>query len=216
MYNMSSMFSMGNVQGVKVATGTNYLKAGIHEVTFKGINLTEKGMELTFENDNGTHRELIFEPRSDQRTESQFGPNPSEAEQFMCKVKQIISALDPELADNIEKDGTKFTAPSFSAFVKLVKKYLDHKVGEKTFIKLIPTSGNFVGFPGFPAKLNKDGILYMSTKFIGEDLVLTPAEMTRIENAAKATPTPMKTDSDLDELKAEFEASPDEDDDLPF
>ena len=44
---MSSMFSMGNVQGVKVATGTNYLKAGSHEVTFKGINLTEKGIQAS-------------------------------------------------------------------------------------------------------------------------------------------------------------------------
>lgn len=215
---MSSMFSMGNVQGVKVATGGSYLKAGIHKVTFKSIELTDKGMELTFENADGTHRELMFEPRSSERTTSQFGPNPSEAEQFMCKVKQVIAALDPELAAAIETDGAKFAAPNFASFVKLVKKYLDPKVGSETFIKLIPTSGNFVGFPGFPAKLNKDGILYMSTKFIGEDLTLTSAEAIRIEIAAKAAPTDMKSKgTELDDLKAEFEAGPEEnDDDLPF
>lgn len=213
---MSSMFSMGNVQGVKVASSTVYLKAGIHEVTFKGIEMGEKGMEITFENENGVHRELIFEPRSNERTESQYGPNPSEAEQFMCKIKQIIAALDPELSANIEKDGAKFAAPNFAAFVKLLKKYLDAKVGTVTNIKLIPTSGSFVGFPGFPARIGKEGDLYMSTKFIGENLTLTNAEVTRIENAAKATPTDMKAKgSDLEDIKAEFEAEADEDE-LPF
>lgn len=213
-----SMFSMGAVKDVKTAS-SSFLGAGIHEVTFKGINKSDSynAIEVAFESaDGATYTERIFEPRSAERSQSQYGTNPSEAEQFMCKIKQIIDAIDPELSKKIDEAGDKFSAPDFDGFIKLLKKYLDPRVGVTTFIKLIPNNNGYVGFPGFPAKCNKDGGLYMTTKFIGTDLVLTAREKAAIDNASKAKPTKMAThDDELDDLKSDFETA-DDDSGLPF
>lgn len=216
---------MGGVKDAKVVSG-NFLRAGIHDVIFKGIDKADghNAIELRFEavNGSGIHNERIFEPRSEERTQSQYGTNPSEAEQFMCKVKQVIDALDPELAHKIETEGDKFAAASFDAFIALLKKYLDKKVGVQTQIKLVPTTGNFVGFPGFIARLSKDNVIYMTTKVIGENLVLTAKEKTAIDAAANAKPTDMRQrGSELDDLRVEFAGEADadvakEDSDLPF
>lgn len=215
------MFNMSGTKGVKVSTGNgaNYLRAGIHTVTFTGLNKSEKAnaIEFHFEGEDGAiHNELLFEPRSAERTQSQFGTNPSEAEQFTCKVKQIIDALNPELGKMIDEQGEKFDAPNFDAFIALLKKHLDSKVGATTQIKLLPTSGNFVGMPGFPARVSKDGGLYMTTKIIGADLTLTTAEKNKIETAATARPTQMSAATELDDLKDDFEAVDSDDDEMPF
>lgn len=217
------MFNMSGVKDAKVVS-SNFLRAGIHNVTFKGIDKADgfNAIELRFEavDGSGIHNERIFEPRSAERTESQFGTNPSEAEQFMCKIKQVIDALDPELARKIETNGDKFAAADFDSFITLLKKYLDKKIGTQTQIKLVPTSGNYVGFPGFIARLNKDGAIYMTTKVIGQDLVLTAKEKTAIDSATNAKPTDMRQRNDeLDDLREDFapkNGNDADDDDLPF
>ena len=134
-----SMFNMGGVKDAKVVSN-DFLRAGIHNVIFKGIDKADgiNAIELRFESveGKGVHNERIFEPRSSERSQSQYGINPSEAEQFMCKIKQIIDALDPDLSHKIESDGDKFAAPDFDSFITLLKKYLDKKVGTQTYIKL--------------------------------------------------------------------------------
>nr|DAE20049.1 MAG TPA: hypothetical protein [CrAss-like virus sp. ctYsL76] len=218
-----AMFNMGGVKDARVLSN-NFLRAGIHNVIFKGIDKAEgfSAIELRFEavDGSGVHNERIFEPRSEERTQSQYGTNPSEAEQFMCKIKQVIDALDPELARKIETEGDKFAASNFDAFIVLLKKYLDKKVGTQTQIKLIPTSGNFVGFPGYIARLNKDGGIYMTTKVIGNDLVLTAKEKTAIDAAANAKPTDMRQRNDeLDDLRQDFAIKDNvagEDEEMPF
>lgn len=219
-----SMFNMGGVGAAKVVSN-NFLKAGVHNVIFKGIDKANNlnAMELRFEavDGSGIHNERIFEPTSEERIQSQFGLNPSQAEQTMCKVKQVIDALDPELSRRIETEGDKFVANTFDDFIILLKKYLDKKVGVQTQIKLVPAkNGNFVTFPGYIARLNKDGNIYMTTKVIGNDLVLTAKEKEAIESANNAKPTDMRTRSnELDDLKNEFQVSIDvvnDDSDLPF
>lgn len=213
---------MGGVANAKVLSN-NFLSAGIHDVIFKGIDKAEnfEAIELRFEavDGSGIHNERIFAPRSDARTESQYGTNPSESEQFMCKIKQVIEALDPELAKKIDQDGSRFAAPTFDGFIVLLKKHLDKRVGTQTQIKLVPTSGNYVGFPNYLARLSKDGLIYMTTKVIGENLTLTTKEKTAIDNAAAARPTDMRPKSaELDDLKEDFgpDTDAEEDDDLPF
>lgn len=217
---------MGSVMNAKIVSN-NFLRAGIHNVIFKGIRKadgTNSAIELQFEavDGSGVHNERIFEPRSAERTQSQYGTNPSEAEQFSCKIKQVIGALDPELYNRIENEGDKFAAPTFDKFIELLKKYLDSKVGTQTQIKLVPTSGNFVGFPGYIARISKDNILYMTTKVIGKDLVLTAKEKAAIEAAENAKPTDMRQKNDeLADLREDFEVADrenvaDENDDLPF
>jgi hypothetical protein len=218
------MFNMGGVKDAKVSNTGNFLGAGIHTVTFRGINKAEgfNALELHFEavDGSGVHNERIFEPRSSERKESMYGTNPSEAEQFLCKIKQVIEALDPELAQAIDKNGEKFAAADFDGFVALLKKYLDKSVGKQTQIKLVPTTGNYVGFPGFIASLSKDGNIYMKTKVIGDNLVLNARELKQIDEASKAKPTKMASamDDELSDLKEDLDStsSKDDDDDLPF
>lgn len=214
-----SIFSMGAAKGVSVAS--SFLPAGIHKVRFTGMNLANAGesnvVEFKFESVNGAgiHNERIFEPRSNERTTSQFGENPSEAEQFTLKISQIISALDPELAKKIDENGDRFQAPDFPSFVNLLKKYLDNKVGTETFIKLVP-SGNYVNFPRYIASINKDGVLYINNKFIGNNLALTAKEARSIEEASRAKPTSMaEADDEIDEIKNSFKDAK-IDDEMPF
>ncbi|MBQ0113511.1 MAG: hypothetical protein KBT03_10305 [Bacteroidales bacterium] len=208
---------MSGVKDAKVVSNS-FLKAGIHDVIFKSIDKSEtmNAIELRFEavDGSGIHIERIWEPRSAERTQSQFGANPSEQEQFMCKIKQVIDALDPALSKRLETDGDKFQAPDFDSFVKLLKKYLDKSVGTQTQIKLVPTNGNYVGFPTFIASLTKEGVLYMKTRVIGEGLTLNAKEATAIENAKNAKPTAMKptNDGELDDLKADFNDVNDDED----
>ena len=210
---------MGAAKGVSVAS--SFLPAGIHKVRFTGMNLANAGesnvVEFKFESVDGAgiHNERIFEPRSNERTTSQFGENPSEAEQFTLKISQIISALDPELAKKIDENGDRFQAPDFPSFVNLLKKYLDNKVGTETFIKLIP-SGNYVNFPRYVASINKDGVLYINNKFIGNNLALTAKEARSIEEASRAKPTSMaEADDEIDEIKNSFKDAK-IDDEMPF
>lgn len=214
-----SIFSMGAAKGVSVAS--NFLPAGIHKVRFTGMNLANAGesnvVEFKFESVNGAgiHNERIFEPRLNERTTSQFGENPSESEQFTLKISQIISALDPELAKKIDENGDRFQAPDFPSFVNLLKKYLDNKVGTETFIKLVP-SGNYVNFPRYIASINKDGVLYINNKFIGNNLALTAKEARSIEEASRAKPTSMaEADDEIDEIKNSFKDAK-IDDEMPF
>jgi hypothetical protein len=212
------MFSMSGVKDTKVVSNT-FLRAGIHNVTFKGLDLSENGqsMEVRFEavDGSGVHNERIFAPRSDERQESQFGPNPSEAEQFKCKVKQVISALAPQLNADMESGAVVIEAADFAGFVRILKSHLTPYVGAVTQIKLVPTSGSYVGFPGYPGRLNRDGVLYMTTKFIGNDLTLTNKEKQAIDAALNAKPTDMRTKSaELDDLADEFSTPAEEDDSL--
>lgn len=223
-----SMFSMGgSIQAAGiVSNSSNYLKAGIHEVVFKGIEMVEgaDAFILKFETPDGTasHNERFFAPRSGERKESSYGATPSEFEQFLSKCKCLIKALDPELFDKIEKDGDKFAAPDFAGFVKLLKKYLDKRIDTVTHIKLIPTGkGNYVGFPGFPARIGKDGqSLYIANNFIGEGLVLTAAEVKKIDEMAAAKPTDMSSRENADilsDMEDDFKTEDKDDDDgLPF
>lgn len=221
------MFDMGGVKNARVVSNS-YLRPGIHQVIFKGIQKAEmadssvNAIELQFEavDGSGIHNERLFEPRSSERVPNRFNPaneDPSQAEQFMVKVKQVIEALDPELGKRISENGEKFSAPDFNGFLNLLKKYLDPKVGTKTNIKLVP-NGRYAGFPGFPAKCSKDGNLIITTTFIGENLVLSAYEKTQIDNALAAKPTVMSTKNELDDLKEAFPGvgSEDDSDDLPF
>lgn len=222
---MMGMFNMGSVKDAKVVS-SNFLRAGIHDVIFKGIDKVDgaNALELRFEavDGSGIHNERIFEPRSEERVQYQWGTSASEAEQFMCKIRQIIDALDPELAHKIETEGDKFAAANFEGFVILLKKYLDKKVGTQTQIKLLPTTGNFVGLPRFVASLSKDNVIYMNTKIIGNDLVLTAKEKKLIDDATNAKPTDMRQrgSNELDDLREDFtdtkENVADEESDLPF
>lgn len=220
------MFSMGgSIQAAGITSNSsNFLKAGIHKVVFKGIEMVENAdaAVVKFETPDGSqvHNERLFSPRDNERKDRNGILSASEFENFLAKCKLLIKALDPVLFDKIEKDGSKFAAPDFASFIKLLKKYLDQKIGTETNIKLIPTKGNYVGFPYSVTGISKDGALYINNNFIGENLMLTAYETRRIEEAASARPTDMSrnvANDDLTGISDDFDVKDEDDDDgLPF
>ena len=231
---MSNMFDMsGATQGVKVSE-SNYLKPGIHPVVFKGITEEEytdktgtKGTYLmaSFEKDvDGViyqHKERIFAPKSGERKQNAFDAtrvNPSEAEQFLIKLRQFVTALNAELDAKIESGEVKFSASSFGEFVKLMQSATDPAIGSTTEIKLLP-NGNFASMPAFPAQINKDGVLYVGTKFIGKNLTLSAYEKSKVDAALTAAPTNMNNNNQgggvIGSMGPDFSTAG-EVDDLPF
>ena len=185
-----SMFDFSVAKNANQVTST-FLRGGIHNVTYKGIEWVASQSEgnsdafvLLFETKDGIqHRETIFDPSNisncTQRATTQYGENPSEMENFMVKITQIINALNPELGAKIAA-GEKIEVSCFKALAKYLKENLASSVGKETQIKLIPR------------------------------------EKTDIENANSAQPTNMKErDKDLDDLKETFNVKGSEDD-LPF
>ena len=227
------MYDATSAARAEVKPAASYLRAGIHNVRFTGV---EKGtseystIDFSFEGvDEGEvgalHNERMFEPKSSERMPNRFNSaitDPSQAEQFMCKLMHIIAALNPAAHKKIQDGTAKFAPSDFDTLIKLVKKILDPVVGTEVQFKLLP-NGRFCGFPGFPARISKNGDLFLSTSFIGQDLTLSAYEKAQIDKANAAQPTNMantgsELDSmrrDIDELEEESSSSID-DDDLPF
>ena len=230
------MYDATSAARAEVKPAASYLRAGIHNVRFTGV---EKGtseystIDFSFEGvDEGEvgalHNERMFEPKSSERMPNRFNSaitDPSQAEQFMCKLMHIIAALNPAAHKKIQDGTAKFAPSDFDTLIKLVKKILNPVVGTEVQIKLLP-NGRFCGFPGFPARISKNGDLFLSTSFIGQDLTLSAYEKAQIDKVNAAQPTNMtnmantgsELDSmrrDIDELEEESSSSID-DDDLPF
>lgn len=201
------MFDMTTTAGLKESG--NFLTAGIHKAKFAGITLgnltsqkdgsTYATMTLSLDvegHGNFTHN--FFEPKSAERTQSQFGLNPSPAEHFMVSVRQIVDALDPEVGEKLVNDditinGKKVSTKNmnFSQLVELVKYITDPFIGTEVEIKLVPQSNGFNAIPGFPARINRAGQLGIATRFIGHGLTLSQSEMNKIEAAKNSRPTNM-------------------------
>ena len=86
-------------------------------------------------------------------------------------------------------------------------------------IKLIPQNNGFVSMPSFPARITRNGDLGIATRIIGQNLVLTPNELKKIEAAKNATPTNMASQADTSttlNAMSENLGIDDDSDDLPF
>ena len=182
-------------------------------------------MELAMDLEGyGDYVQRFFEPTSAERTESSFGPNPSSVEQFTCVVGQILDALDPEIgkklsANNVSINGKKVDVSSldFKKLVKLVEYLTAPYIDTELELKLIPQQNGFAAVPGFPAKLNKAGVVVIASRFIGHNLVLNQSEQKKVEAAKNAQPTNMKqAETGSTEGLAEQLGIPEDDSDLPF
>ena len=203
------------------------LSAGIHKATFKGITkdtiTSQKDgsvfdvMTLTLDIEGyGEFKHNFFEPTSSERTVSQFGENPSQVEQFLISVRQIVDALDPAIGQGID-DGSITITGSFSQVVNKIKQLTATHVGKEVEIKVIPQSNGFNAIPGFPARVSKTGALGIATRFIGQNLTLTPGEKKKIDAANNARPTNMASVGGADDLLDGMKSQMDDDlDDLPF
>jgi hypothetical protein len=178
----------------------------IHDVTFKGVEAktieSKDGdkydiLSIKFAGENGAiFEDSIFEPKAgdDQRKKNNFGyENPSNVEEMMFKVKHLLAAVAPKVAEKIEKAGG-MDVGSWSALRDFVVKYTAEaaKNGAKTQIKLISRTDSKgvtrAHFPSFVLGINKDNKAYPKTNFIGATLAFTAKEQAKIDEAATAKP----------------------------
>ena len=221
---MANMFDMSATTGVKESG--KYLAAGIHKGTFNGLTLDSitsqkdgnvyKVMQLNIDIDGyGEYTQNFFEPKSAERTQSQFGENPSPAEHFMIILRQIFDALTPTIGEGIDNGKTKITG-DFATLVKTAMKLTAPFIGTEVEIKLVPQTNGFASMPTFPAKINRVGALGISTRIIGHNLVMSQSEQRKIDAANNARPTNMATkDTSIDGLGDALGLT-DNKDDLPF
>lgn len=241
------MFDMASTTGLKEAG--NVLSAGIHDAKFKSIafenftaqnGTTHEVMNLTLDVEgHGEWVKRFFnpaikngqeDPTATQRTDGTFGQNPSRVEQFMVSLRQIIDALDPEIgkkldADDVTVNGKKIPTKnlSFAQLVKLIGILTEPYAGTDVKIKLVPQGNGFNDFPGFPARINRAGMLGIASRFIANangpvTLVLSQSEQKKIEAAANSRPTNMNGSSDatLEGVGDALGLGTNDDTDLPF
>lgn len=222
------MFSMSTTAGAKESG--KVLTSGIHNAKFKGISkeVQEKKdgsssnvMKLTLDIEGyGEWSHMFWEPTSNERPDGPYGKNPSQADNFLISVREILEALNPEFGEKIDKGELKeLEAPNFGKFVLAVKNLTDDYIDTDVQIKLLPQPNGFNGITPFPARLKGD-VLMIRTKFIGQNLTLSDTEVKAIENARNATPTNMAgnaTKNDLaDKLGEDLLGEDVPEDDLPF
>ena len=176
----------------------------IHEVTFKGVEAktieSKDGdkydiLSIKFAGDNGAvFEDSIFEPKAgdDQRKKNNFGyENPSNVEEMMFKVKHLLAAVAPKVAEKIEKAGG-LDVGTWAALRDFVVKHTTPAIGAKTQIKLISRTDSKgvtrAHFPSFVLGINKDNKTYPKTNFIGATLAFTAKEQAKIDEAATAKP----------------------------
>ena len=80
---------------------------------------------------------------------------------------------------------------SFDSLVKVVSYLTKPYSGTEVEVKLIPQNNGFADIPGFPAKVDRNGKLGISTRFIGHNLVMNQSEQKKIDATKNAQPTNM-------------------------
>lgn len=226
-------FSISSVANV-TESSSKFLDSGIHKCTFQGVTKElvkdqYPAMALNLDIEGyGAYTQNFFAPNEQtggQRTSSMYGENPSQEEQFMILVLEILEACDPAFKDKINNGTLKLDAPTFDGLIKLLQKITAPYIGTEMEVKLVPQgSKNYNNIPGFPARVNKAGGLTIANRVIGQvgTLTLSAAELKKIETAKNAKPTDMASatgttsgksgDELIDGLSVDAPAV----DDLPF
>jgi len=213
---------------LKAKDSGNFLSPGIKNATFKGVELgkvtsqkngnTYKTLSLKLDIEGyGEYTQNFFEPESSERTEGQYGPNASQLDHFLIIVREILEAVNPKIIEDIDSGKEELTG-TFNKVVNTVKDLTDPFVGKvQVQVKLIPQNNGFASMPSYPARIDRNGNLAISTRIIGHNLTLTPRELKQIEASKNAKPTNMASKVDVKDTLEEMDKNIDaEEDDLPF
>ena len=178
----------------------------IHEVQFDGCEAVElkdgtmKVIRIKFSNDEGTFTHTIFEPRQgdDQDTDGMYGKNPSRIKEMMTLFRHLGHAVCPELPKYI--DSIKGSV-SWDQIRNKIVEVTTPAIGNKTKIKLLAKKRNYTDpntgeqrerndavFPSYFLAYNKEGELYMRSKFIGNGIIFTDKELANIKKQETAKP----------------------------
>lgn len=204
-------FSFGQTAGASQSTAKPRLEGNnIYDVVFDGCEIEDiqgvkdpsqlyKVLKLKFSNEDGTYEHAIFEPKQAdfERTFSEVMvkgvkqniPQPSGVESMMLLFKHAIDAINPTIAEAIDKGEKNLGAKDWNDLRKLVAKILDAGKGVSTKIKLVKKKNGEAIFPGFFAAVNRENKAYIRNNFIGPKVAFTSYETDRIRKEATATPT---------------------------
>ena len=204
-------FSFGQTAGASQSTIKPRLEGNnIYDVVFDGCEVEDiqgvkdpsqlyKVLKLKFSNEDGTYEHAIFEPKQAdfERAVSeamvkgvkQNIPQPSGVESMMLLFKHAIDAINPAIAEAIDKGEKNLGAKDWNDLRKLVAKILDAGKGVSTKIKLVKKKNGEATFPGFFAAVNRENKAYIRNNFIGPKVAFTSYETDRIRKEATATPT---------------------------
>lgn len=195
------------------------LTEGIHIVTLKNVTKetikTKDGSEkecvkILFENKDGVYEHTIW-PLTEAdgtRKTGQFGENPSGFEQLMASLKQILKAVNPKGLD-VLKEGVSFN--TWEDVRNFIIGSLLSGVNNECKIKLLGSDTTtlingvkvpkYSNFPSFTLGINKEGILYTTTTFIGtpvDKIEFNKKELTKINARTEATSDLGNLGMDLD------------------
>jgi len=174
----------------------------IHSVVFNGCEArtieSAKGkydvLDIKFSNADGQFTDTVFDPGEDVDTDGMFGKNPSNVKALAVKVKHLLDAVCPENSPKVSQ-----LQGSWLEIRNQIIELTAPGIGKETKIKLLGREradqmGNksiYPEFPGFFAKYDRNGNLYLATNFIGNSVYFKSSELTKIKNMQTATPTPM-------------------------
>lgn len=205
-------FSINNVQATSSSKKT--LNAwGIYSVEFKGCKVEEfqgrkdpsqsyKVLRTRFEGADGYYEETIFFPREEdavrpkyQNAQGHDYEVPSAWERTKYFIAQLATVINPEGFKKMQEMSSKFKG--FEDMCNALITITNPKIGMQTNLKLIGKTkqdGTVTAvLPKFVA-INKEGTLFVSDNFIGENLFFTPYEEGKRAQFLNATPTVMADD----------------------
>lgn len=199
-------FDFGMTAGSSQSSVRKQLEGNaIHEVKFDGCEARDiegkqdptkkfKVLDIKFSNNDGYFTETIWEPTDADMEDRQgpYGSQPSNFKAMMYKFKHLIDAVNPALAAKIDSGEQKLNASTWDGLRNLMVQATTPGIGKTTKIKLIKNNKGEAIFPYF-ANYSKEGRFYMSTNFIGDNIFWTSKELTKMQNAATATPTSSDT-----------------------
>lgn len=171
-----------------------WVGAEAKDIESKATGDTLRILSLKFKNDDGVFEETIFEgkPGDDKRVVNQWKyESPSAVEETMFKIKHLFAAINPKVAEQIEKKGLQVS--SWDELRQFVVKHTLAQIGTETQIKIFSRTDSKgvtrTNFPSFVLSINKAGEVYPKTNFIGAKLAFTAKEMEKINNATTAKAT---------------------------
>lgn len=214
---MTMNFDMnGSNLGNAVSNSASLAANKIHEVLFKSLEYSQSKdgkwefMRIKFQGvDGGFFTDSTFGLDKDAgvRKKTQYGENPSQYESFMMKIKHLLNAVAPELLNKMQAGEITFTPKGksdlFKQYVTFIGDQLEAYKDAKTTIKLVQNNKGEACFPQFFAGVSKEGIAYMKSNFIGNNLSFSQKEKDAMGKIAAAKPTIMADTSDNLSLDAE-------------
>lgn len=195
---------------------------GIYPVKFNGCEIVEfdgkkdptqhyKTLRVSFEGEDGYFSETIFFPKESdavrQKYQNAQGHDyevPSDWERTKTFIAQLATVINPDGFKKMQEMSSKFKG--FEDMCKALIAITDPKKGTETNLKLIGKTkqdGTVEAvLPKFVA-VNKEGSLFVSDNFIGNNLFFTPYEEGKRAQYLNAKPSVMPEETVPEEDKVE-------------